>query len=179
VRSNISRSGEALGRVNASPVGESHNHPDTGNGHQSAADRVPPRQLLAEAIEPFELFEQCSADPQHGLGDGEQDAVVRNEFQHPRLELPPSYDTDAQTEDLQRPTHRVLKIHCLGQKLLTVNQQHAGPLRFLAFNVDLPKPAKTNQLRDATRIIAVRLVPHGAQSGFHVAAFEADRGIPC
>ena len=34
IRSNIARSREALGRINARPIGEGHNHADTGNGHQ-------------------------------------------------------------------------------------------------------------------------------------------------
>ena len=94
MRSNIARFREALGRIDARPIGEGHNHADTGNGHQPAADGVTPRQLLAEAIEPFELFEQRSANAQHWFGDREQNGIVRNEFQCPGLEPPPGYDTD-------------------------------------------------------------------------------------
>ena len=65
MRSNIARSREALGRIDARPIGEGHNHADTGNGHQPAADGITPRQLLAEAIEPFELFEERLANAQH------------------------------------------------------------------------------------------------------------------
>jgi hypothetical protein len=94
MRSDIPRSRKALGRINARPIGEGYNHADTGNGHQPAADGVTPRQLLAEAIEPFELFEQRSANAQHWFGDREQNGIVRNEFQCPGLEPPPGYDTD-------------------------------------------------------------------------------------
>ena len=44
--------------------------------------------------------------------------------------------------------------------------------------MDLPKPTEANELRDAARVIAVRLVPHGAQPGLHVTAFKADRVVP-
>src|SRR5580693_8871330 len=54
MRSNIARFREALGRIDPRPIGEGHNHADTGNGHQPAADGIPPRQLLAESIEPFD-----------------------------------------------------------------------------------------------------------------------------
>src|ERR1700735_5138970 len=50
MRSNIARFREALGRIDARPIGEGHNHADTGNGHQPAADGITPRQLLAESI---------------------------------------------------------------------------------------------------------------------------------
>src|SRR5580704_10466904 len=62
MRSNIARFREALGRIDARPIGEGHNHADTGNGHQPAADGITPRQLLAESIEPFELFEERLAN---------------------------------------------------------------------------------------------------------------------
>ena len=100
MRSDIARSRKALGRINARPIGERHNHADAGNGHQPAADGVTPRQLLAEAIEPFEFFEQGSPNAQHWLGDREQNAIVRNEFQCPGFEPPPAYDTDPQAENL-------------------------------------------------------------------------------
>ena len=46
MRSNIARFREALGRIDARPIGEGHNHADTGNGHQPAADGITPRQLV-------------------------------------------------------------------------------------------------------------------------------------
>jgi len=66
-------------------------------------DRIPPRQLLAKAIEAFEFLDQRSADPQHGLGNGKQDAIVRNQLQYPRLELLPGHNTNPQTKDLHEP----------------------------------------------------------------------------
>ena len=33
-------------------------------------------------------------------------------------------------------------------------------------------------MRDAARVIAVGLVPHGAQPGLDVTAFKADRAVP-
>ena len=59
-----------------------------------------PRQLLAESIEPFELFEERLANAQHWLGDRKQNGIVRNEFQYPRLEPSPGHDTDPQAENL-------------------------------------------------------------------------------
>jgi hypothetical protein len=100
MRSNIARFREALGRIDARPIGEGHNHADTGNGHQPAADGITPRQLLAESIEPFELFEERLANAQHWLGDRKQNGIVRNEFQYPRLEPSPGHDTDPQAENL-------------------------------------------------------------------------------
>jgi len=100
MRSNIARFREALGRIDARPIGEGHNHADTGNGHQPAADGITPRQLLAESIEPFELFEERLANTQHWLGDRKQNGIVRNEFQYPRLEPSPGHDTDPQAENL-------------------------------------------------------------------------------
>jgi len=44
--------------------------------------------------------------------------------------------------------------------------------------MDLPKPTEANELRDAARVIAVGLVPHGAQPGLDVTAFKADRAVP-
>src|ERR1700733_12463602 len=90
MRSNIARFREALGRIDARPIGEGHNHADTGNGHQPAAD----------GIEPFELFEERSANAQHWLGDRKHNGIVRNEFQYPRLEPSPGHDTDPQAENL-------------------------------------------------------------------------------
>jgi hypothetical protein len=55
---------------------------------------------LAEAIEPFELFEEHLANAQHWLGDREQNGIVRYEFQYPGLEPSPGYDTDPQAENL-------------------------------------------------------------------------------
>ena len=46
------------------------------------------------------------------------------------------------------------------------------PLRFLALNMDLPKPTEANKLRDAARVIAVGLVPHGAQAGLDVTSVQ-------
>jgi hypothetical protein len=43
--------------------------------------------------------------------------------------------------------------------------------------VDLPEPAESDELCDATRIIAVGLVSHGPKPGFYMTALEADRGI--
>src|SRR5208283_2924770 len=100
MRSNIPRSRKALGRINTRPKGFGNNPADTGNGHKPAAYGVTPRQLLAEAIEPFELFEQRSTNAQHWFGDREQNGIVRNEFQCPGLEPPASYDTDPQAENL-------------------------------------------------------------------------------
>ena len=97
MRSNIARFREALGRIDARPIGEGHNHADTGNGHQPAADGITPRQLLAESIE---LFEERLANAQHWLGDRKQNGIVRNEFQYPRLESSPGHDTDPQAENL-------------------------------------------------------------------------------
>src|ERR1700730_17410157 len=67
IRSNIARFREALGRIDPRPIGEGHNHADTGNGHQPAADGIPPRQLLAESIEEFDLFKERLANAQHWL----------------------------------------------------------------------------------------------------------------
>ena len=100
MRPNIARSREALGRIDARPIGEGHNHADTGNGHQPTADRITPRQLSAELIEPFELFEERLANAQHWLGDRKQNGIVRYEFQCPRLEPSPGHDTDPQAENL-------------------------------------------------------------------------------
>src|SRR6476469_2588088 len=100
MRSNIARFREALGRIDARPIGEGHNHADTGNGHQPAADGITQRQLLAESIEPFELFEERLRTSQNCLGDRKQNGIVRNEFQYPRLEPSPGHDTDPQAENL-------------------------------------------------------------------------------
>ena len=78
MRSNIARSREALRRIDARPIGEGHNHADTGNGHQPATDGITPRQLLAESIEPFELFEERLASAQHWLSDRTQNGIARN-----------------------------------------------------------------------------------------------------
>src|ERR1700677_325494 len=100
MRSNIARSREALRRIDARPIGEGHNHADTGNGHQPAADGITPRQLVAESIETFELFEERSVKAQQWLGDLKHNGIVRNECQYPRLEPSPGHDTDPQAENL-------------------------------------------------------------------------------
>jgi hypothetical protein len=73
---------------------------DQAGVNRKPVDGITPRQLLAEAIEPFELFEERLANAQHWLGDREQNGVVRNEFQCPGLEPSPGYDTDPQAENL-------------------------------------------------------------------------------
>ena len=57
MRSDISRSREALGRVDAGSVSKSYDRADAGNGHQPVADGIPPRQLTAQAIEPLEFLD--------------------------------------------------------------------------------------------------------------------------
>src|ERR1700734_4229035 len=57
MRSNIARFREALGRIDARPIGEGHNHADTGNGSSACGRRDHAAPTVAESIEPFELFE--------------------------------------------------------------------------------------------------------------------------
>jgi hypothetical protein len=138
----IPRSREALTGVDAGPISERHNHADARARHQSAANRVSPRELPAQAVEPLEFFNQHSADTQHRRGDCEQAGAVGNELQHPCFVPPSGNGTDPQPEHLQRTAHRVLEILRFGQKLLAIEEQHADPLRLFAFDVDLPKPTR-------------------------------------
>jgi hypothetical protein len=43
--------------------------------------------------------------------------------------------------------------------------------------MDLPEPTESDELCDATGIIAVGFVSHGTKPGFHMTALEADCGI--
>ena len=69
------------------------------------------RELLAELVEPFELFEQRSANPEHWLGDREQNGIIPNEFQCPGLEpRRPAYPIKHQTSTQRMKTPKSVEI---------------------------------------------------------------------
>ena len=86
VGTNIPLSREALGDVNASPVGERDHHSHTWNRHQPAADRIFPSQLPCEAIELGELLKERPTDTQHRFRDRQQTRRVPDKLEDPRFE---------------------------------------------------------------------------------------------
>ena len=104
---------------------------------------------------------------------------VRDKLQDPRFECLFGDTADPKPEYLQRTTYGVLDIVQLIQELLAIDQGHANLLRLLALDVDLPEPSKAEKLCDTSRVVAVSLVPHGAQTRLDMPAFEADGWIAC
>jgi len=53
---NISRAGEALGRIDTGPICECDDHTDTGNAHEPATDGIIASDLQCHAVKTTELL---------------------------------------------------------------------------------------------------------------------------
>ena len=80
------RRGEPLRHIDTGLEGQGGDRPNTGNGHQAAARRVPAHDLQDHAVQTAEFRPESGTRLEHGLGCSTQAGTIGDECADPRRE---------------------------------------------------------------------------------------------
>ena len=87
--------------------------------------------------------------------------------------------TKLDAKNLEQTAYFVLQINTLSQQRLAARQHGSDIMALEALDMNFTIPAGTQDLCNASRVVAVGLIAHGAKRCFHMPCFHNDRAKAC
>ena len=172
MRSGLLRRLEPCRIVDRRGIGERHDGPHRRRRHQQPGSCIRACHRAHALLKDVELAQQNRAHREQRLADRLQVAMTLHQFLDASGKAPRRGFANLQPEAAQDTAQAVLDVQELALDQLARGQDRSCFLRTQRLAVHRPEPAEPHQLRDAARVIAVRLHRHRLERLPHVPCLQ-------